>query len=371
MRTYKLALTAVALLFLSPLTLVQARNVQNISLQISQKYLGAPFYRSRFQLSLNSSSMQTGNVSVKFLDKYARPLDIKDGIKIKRSDYSSCANGRCRADIVELSLALEKHSCFIEVNFSSPAGQVYLSETHEWGDCLSAPVSPNPKYLPDFSFPESAYFSDDSTIEIQNIGNGYLQRPLTVWGFLMDKEGKIIWSDTYSNQITINSQEISVVSFQNPIKVWQRHLACTGFFIIDPEFISLERTKLNNSIFTEYGACEDVPSEANNDKIDFQPQVEFSGNQITLNAVNNGRLAYQNDLTRLESYVRYLGQNRELIRVRNLFTDPDIQGFGDSKMIMHDSFPTGTCFIEIELNPNITIKESNYINNRIEFRVCE
>lgn len=342
-----------------------------ISLQISKSNLGEPFYRSVSKLRLVSENSETGNVSVKFLDRNGIGLESRENIKIRKADYISCSNGFCSVEFYELPLSIEKHTCFLEVRFSSPAGQIYLNTKDSWGDCGTLPAVPDRKFLSDFVFSESAYFSESGTIEIQNIGAAFLEKPLSIWGLLRDAEGKIIWKGSYSGAVTINSQEQLTIDFQQAPNAWQNHLACSGHFFIEPEFSFFERSKLNNNVEVEYGHCEEVPSEVKGDKIDFEPLAEVAEGILSLKAINKGRLPYIEQTTRLESNIRFLNQFRQLIIMKNLFTKPKIYGFGDKKEIARDVLPDGTCFVEIELNPNLTIKESDYINNRIELKVCE
>jgi hypothetical protein len=371
MRTSLLATSFITLLFSFLSSHSYGRFLSGPELQIIPAQLGEPYYRSRFHLILFSSTMDPGNLKVKFLDKNLNAIDVKDGLRVKRGDFTNCSFGTCRANVYELPLALEKHSCKLEVTYTSSSGQIYLNQTYDWGDCIQTTTSADPKYLADFTFPSSAYFSDQKTIEIQNIGNSFLQKPLYVWGFLLDKESNVIWSDTFSDIITIQSQESYSVAFQKMINEWQVHLACTGLFIIDPDFETYERTKLNNSLLIDFGNCEEVPSEDSGDKIDFVPLIQISNGSLTLKALNNGRLPYLNETTKIETLVRYLDSNKNPIRTFSVFTGPKIYGFGDSRTVLSEQLPFGTCFVQAELNPNITIKESNYINNRTEFRACE
>src|SRR5690606_20366221 len=103
----------------------------------------------------------------------------------------------------------------------------------------------------------------------------------------------------------------------------------------------------------------------------FVPEAKVENGTLSLFATNNGRLPYIERTTRLETRIRYLDENEEFLHRKTVFTVPAIYGFGDSKEVIRDQVPEGTCFIEIELNPNLTIKESNYINNRIELKICE
>lgn len=362
---------AVIALTLSTLIGVVISSAEAVTLQISKSNLGQPFYRSINKLSLSSSNSEQGSVTVKFLNRNELALEVQENIKVKKADWVPCSGGKCIFNIYELPFSLEKYSCSIEVKFLSPSGQAHLISKEIWGDCVAMPAIPDTKYLPDFVFPEGAYFSENATIDLLNIGSNYLQKPLIVWGVLKDSESNVIWKGINSNLVTINSHDTYMVDFQSELKTWQNRLACTGEFFIEPEFNTFERSKLNNSLQIEYGSCEDVPSEARGDKIDFEPFAEIVNGVLSLQAVNNGRLPYLEETTRLESYIRYLNQDRQIIFKKNLFTAPKIHGFGDAKEVIQDAIPAGTCSVEIELNPNLTIKESNYINNRIELKVCE
>lgn len=341
------------------------------SLHISRVSLGQPFYRSIKILSMSSQNQDTGNIAIKFLDKNGKTLQIENGLKVKRMDWESCSLGFCIHNLYELPLPLEKYSCSIEFNFVSSAGISILTSRENWGDCISAPALPGEKFLPDFTFPNNAYLSDEGSIEIKNIGSSHSELSLSVWGFLKDREGNFIWSGNYQANVVIQSQGKLLITFEESFKLWQKKLACSGMLIIDPSASSFERSKLNNLLTFEFGECEIPPTEARGDKIDFLPVVLVENGVLKLDAKNQGRLPFLGETSHLEASIRYLGSKRELIFKKTFFTSSRIYGFGDSKKVVSDVIPAGTCFIEIELNPNLTIKENNYLNNRTELKICE
>jgi hypothetical protein len=210
---------------------------------------------------------------------------------------------------------------------------------------------------------------DNGDIVFQNIGND-LNRPIEVWGFLKNREGKIIWSGIYRTEEELRSQQMHTAKF-GQFQKWQNHLACTATFYIAPSFNFFERSKLNNRYELEFGECEDVPDETNGDRIDFNPEVVFEDQTFRLRVLNNGRLPFLEATTKLETVIHFFNLDNEIIFSKNLFTEAPIHGFGSSKIIHDGPVPEGTCSIELELNPNITIKESNYENNRIKLNICE
>lgn len=371
MRTKWLALIGITFIFLTKLSAADVPKLEATRVEIHQSSIREPFYRSRHKLILLSSELDTGNLSVSFLDNTSRLIEKSDAIKVRKSDYSQCSFGICRAEVYEFPLPIEHYSCSVEINLTSNSGLLIFSEVIAWGSCKPLPLIPSSKHLPDLSFSPSTFLSDEGTIEITNLGESFLEKPISVWGFLFDKNGDIIWSSTFTGEVSIGSQDTNLLTFQSQIKSWQKHLACSGLFIIDPDFQIFERRKTNNSVDLDFGSCEEVPSLENGDQIDFQAELAFNSGIISIRALNRGRLPYLSDLTRLETLVSYLDSNQNPLRVFSQFSDSPIFGFGDEKKVLEDRVPEGTCFIQVEVNPNITIKESNYINNRIEIKVCE
>lgn len=350
---------------------VSFSGMQAASLHMSKFNLGQPFYRSISVLSFSSQTQDSGLISVKFHDRNGKLLEVKEGLRVKRGDWISCSNNFCVQDIYKLPISLEKYSCFIEVNFVSLAGTVFLNSREKWGGCVPLPALPDTKHLPDFSFPQDAYLAEDGSIEIKNSGKNHPELNLSVWGFLKDREGNLIWKGRYQENVIIQPQGSLLVHFDNSLKTWQRELACTGFFVIDPGSAALERSKINNYWEVEFGACEELPSEERGDRIDFIPITLIENGNLFLSAKNQGRLPFLEATSHLETQIRYLGINRELVFEKTYFTAPSIYGFGGTKEVVLDAIPAGVCHIQIELNPKLTIKENDYLNNRIEIKICE
>ena len=340
------------------------------SLRISKLYIGQPFYRTVAILNIESPNPDPGRVSVVFKDAHGLMLENKNDIKVKRSDYS-CTNSQCSVLFYELPISLEKHTCSLEIRFSSLSGELLFNSQERWGHCQKLTPIPETKFLPDLHFTTEAYFSNEASIEIKNSGSILDQKNLYVWGLLRDKLGEIIWDGQYQSKTTLKNQESINISLGNPPKAWQKHLACTGNVFIDSESELIERTKLNNSTKVDFGNCEEPPSEAAGDKIDFVPVPEFKDGILVIEAKNDGRLPFLNPTTSLEVSIHYLGPQNEIIFSKTRFIGSRIYGFGDSKFISENLIPDGVCTIVVELNPNLIIKEDSYINNRISLNICE
>lgn len=336
-------------------------------LYLQTRDIDSPIYRKIAELWLSVLTDKYRSIQVEFQGKNSLVTSEKWTRRFKQSDYNDCTND-CSFVIGSLPLQLEPHVCELNIRLEDFSGAI-TSRSMAWGQCQVMKPRPSDRLLGDLVVNED--LSTPTEFSISNIGAPIIEKKVQVLVFLEDIAGNVIWKEKKTQDITLSNNQEATLQSSLPLRNWQRALGCRFSVVIDSDFEIHERQKINNSIQTEFGDCQELPEQARGDRFDFEPVMSVESGNVHFRVLNHGRLPMRWDYEVLEYDVLFTSAGGQAVyRIRERVTAP-FYGFGEEKNVLSIPLPAGACSVSVSVNQSVLLKESNYQNNKSELTLCE
>lgn len=283
--------------------------------------------------------------------------------------FEQCHDVFCGTESIALSQALYKQTCSTALKISSLEGMVLAEKGYDWGQCQTEVSTINTfdlsiaqpftvvNVVTNTPFPET---QKKLNFKINLNGPYTVQKNLRFMIIGENSKDEVIYTDSIFSPANLGTQNLI---FKN-ISAWQNVELCRFRLYADSDNALAEISKENNEISFLFGQCKNT----SNGTIDLTPVLNLENNEISLSIFNLG-------LKRLISipvFAQFTGWDAEgnkLTYFERTATS-SINGLGDFSLSKWPVINPKVCKVEVVLNSDYRISETNYNNNQFILNKC-
>ena len=201
------------------------------------------------------------------------------------------------------------------------------------------------------------------SVSLEVKGSTSATKPFPVSAIILDSKGNILWAARKIVESPILPGVPVELNFDQMISNKVKKLGCNIHLSVNDRGALIEKDLSNNDSSYEWGDCLMV----NEDNIDIEPLLSYSNGLVIFGAKNIGEIDVEMPSV---LYKTYTAQGRVLENLQfRLRGNSILESFGEVS-ILERNLNSGTCLVEVVVDPNWIIQNENRTNNYKSINLC-